>query len=102
MAGTRRIALDVTTQADNKVVDGARVRVFMQVPYLLEDFFSRDRAAAVSRQVAQQLGFHQCQLEYLGRSPQLHALEVEGLAVKLERIRFERRRRRRSRPGFGG
>src|SRR5216683_1399155 len=86
-----RLALDVTAQADDEIVDGARVGVFVEIPDVVKNRLARDRVATVADEIAEQIGFHQGQLEDLLTRTELKALEVDELAVKLERRRRFRR-----------
>ena len=73
---------DVAAQAHDEIVDGARVGVFVQAPDVFEDGFARNGAAVVPNQVAQQLGFHQSELDGVVLGAQFKVAEVDGLAVE--------------------
>src|ERR1700730_15312165 len=60
-----RFFLDIPAQTHDEIIDGARVRIFVEVPYVLEDCFSGNRMAGVLDQIAKKLRFHQCELKGL-------------------------------------
>src|SRR3984885_1019994 len=53
-----RIVLDITAQAHDEVVDGARVRVLAHAPHLLQQLLARNAAPLMPHQVAQQVSLH--------------------------------------------
>src|ERR1700693_1455070 len=55
---TGRIVLDVAAQAHDEIVDGTRVRVFVQTPDFLEDRLARYHAPLIPDEMAKQLRFH--------------------------------------------
>src|SRR6266436_3001108 len=79
--------LDVATQAHDKVVDGAGVCVFVEVPDVLQDGLARDGSAAVAYQIAQQLCFHEGELEHLPAAAQLQVGEINGTVIEFEEVR---------------
>src|SRR5271156_5345706 len=62
MAGRGGVFFDIAPQPDDKVINGARVRVFAQVPDILENRFARNGLTLAADQVAQELRFHQGEL----------------------------------------
>ena len=82
-----RLAFDVAAQADDEIVDGPRVGVFVEIPDVLQDCFARDRMATVLDKIAEELGLHQGKLKDLVSGAQLKALKVDELAVELESLR---------------
>src|ERR1700720_806071 len=80
-------ALDVAAEAHDEIVDGASGRVFVEIPDILQDGFARNGLAAIADQVAQQLCFHQCELEYLASASQLKVREINRPIVELEDVR---------------
>ena len=71
-----RFALDVAAQADDEIVDGTCVGVFVEIPDVLQYRFAGDGMAAVLDQVAKKLGLHQGELEDLFAGSKLEPLEV--------------------------
>ena len=52
MARSRRVIFDIPTQADDKVIDGARIRILAQPPDILQHFPPRHRLPLVLDQIA--------------------------------------------------
>src|SRR5205085_9153781 len=86
--GVGRVVLDVTSEADDEVVYGARVGVLVQVPDLFEYLPARDGAARVGDEVAQKLGLHQSQTHDAPAGPQLQRAEVNRLPAERVLLRF--------------
>ena len=86
MTGLGRIALDVAAKANDEVVDGARVGVFVEIPDILQDRFARDGFAGIADEIAEKFGFHQSELEGLFADFELQGLKVEDFAFKSEFI----------------
>src|SRR6185312_13562327 len=62
MSRFRRIVFDIAAQANDEIVDGAGVGVFVQSPYFFENRLAGDDPSLVSYEMAQQFRFHQGQL----------------------------------------
>src|ERR1700728_3347868 len=82
MFGLGGVFFDVAAEADDEVVDGARVGVFMQAPDVFEDGLARDGAAFAANQVAQQLGFHERELDRGVVDAKFQRSEIYRLAVE--------------------
>ena len=80
--GMRRVLLDVFTQSHNKIIDGARVGIFVQTTNLFENRLPRDNLAAVANEMPQQFGFHEGQAKHLAIGPQFKRAEIDLLAGK--------------------
>src|ERR1035441_8958655 len=80
--GMRRVLLDVFTQSHNKIIDGARVGIFVQTPNLFENRLPRDNLAAVANKMPQQFGFHEGQAKYLAMGPQFKRPKIDLFASK--------------------
>ena len=65
VTGFGRFFLDIAAQTDDEIVDGTRVRIFVEVPYVLENCFSGNGMARILDQIAKKLRFHQCELKGL-------------------------------------
>src|ERR1700687_863222 len=65
VAGFGRFFFDIPAQTHDEIVDGARVRILVQIPDVLKDRFSGNRMAGVLDQIAKQLRFHQSELKAL-------------------------------------
>src|SRR5271154_1013627 len=61
--GLGGILFDVAAEADDEIINGAGVGVFVQAPDIFEDGLARDGIAVAADQMAQKLGFHQGELD---------------------------------------
>src|SRR5216683_778185 len=86
VAGFGRFFLDVPAQTHDEIVDGARVRILVEAPYVLEDRFSGNRMAGVLDQIAKKLRFHQGELQALVTDLQPKVLEVKYFFPKTKRV----------------
>jgi hypothetical protein len=59
---------NVPAEAHDKIVDRARVCIFVEIPDILEDGFAGYGPAAILDQIAQKFSLHQGQLEDLAGS----------------------------------
>src|ERR1700677_387613 len=84
-----RIFFDVAAEADDKVVDGASVSVFVQPPNIFQDRFARDGIAFAADQMAQEFCFHQRELNRCTVGVKFEIVEVDGLAIEGEDVLFE-------------
>src|SRR5436190_17300306 len=72
----------ILPQTDNEIIYSTRVRIFLEVPYFLQDLVSRDSTAFVFKQVAQQLCLHQRQMyEIAVAVAHFEVLEIDRSAV---------------------
>ena len=65
MARFGGVALDVTAEADDEIVDRAGIGILVKVPDVVQDGLSRHGVAAVPNKVAKEFGFHKGELESL-------------------------------------
>ncbi len=86
MAGMRGIVFDITPQAHDEVVDGARVGVFAQAPHFLQHALAGDGFAFVIDQKAQDAGFHQRERIDLAAGMHFQKIEVNGLLAECEGV----------------
>ena len=82
MLGLGGVFFDVAAEADDEVVYGAGVGVFVEAPDVFEDGFAGDGAAFATDQVAQKLGFHERELDRGAVDAQFERAEVNRLAVE--------------------
>lgn len=52
------VIFDIFTEADDEIIDGPGVGVFVDVPDRFEDRFAADGATLILDEVAQEAGFH--------------------------------------------
>src|SRR5579883_984368 len=64
-----RVVFDIAPQADDEVVDSARVGIFLEVPDLFENRLARDHAPGAANQVPQQFRLHQRELDRAPAGP---------------------------------
>src|SRR5882724_885099 len=77
-----RIVFNVTAQTNHEVVDGARIRILVHSPNLLQQLLARDNASLVEHQITKQIAFHQGEADVLERSRRLKERKVDGAAGK--------------------
>src|SRR5271170_338007 len=82
MLGFGGVFFDVAAEADDEIVYGAGVGVFVKAPDVFEDGFAGDGAAFAADQVTQELGFHEGELDRFVVGAQLKRSEINGLAVE--------------------
>jgi len=80
------LRLNVAAEAHYEVVNGARVRIFMEIPNVLQDSFARNWPAAIAYEVAQKLCFHERELEHLAAAAQLKVGEIYGPIIEMENV----------------
>ena len=68
-----RIVLNIPPQPHDEIVDGARVRVLVQAPHLLEHLLSRHRLAFMLDQISKDVHLHQGQRKHLIVAPAIQA-----------------------------
>ena len=76
------VILDVAAKADDEVVDGAGVRVLMDMPDLLEDGGPRDYLAFALGQKAEQVGLHDGEVGEAIGGDEFESIEVDGSVVE--------------------
>ena len=82
-----RLLLDVPPQANDEIIDGARVGILVEIPDIFEDRFSRNGMPDILDQVAEQFGFHEGQLERLASNLQSQILEVNDFVSEAKCFR---------------
>ena len=80
--GVGRVGFDVAAKANDEVVDGAGVGVFVDAPDLLEDFFAGDDLAFAVGEVAEEVGFHHGEVGGGVRSDELEGVETNKVIVE--------------------
>src|SRR5260370_10291800 len=80
MARVRGLFLDISPQAHDEVVDGARIGVLPPSPNIFEHGFAGHSLALVPDQIPQQIRLHQRQLQCTIRHVQLEGVEVDDFA----------------------
>ena len=70
---------DISAQTHDEIINGARVGIFVQVPDIFQDGFSRNGMADILDQIAKQLRFHQRELKGLAADLQSQILEIDDL-----------------------
>ena len=78
------VALDVAAEANDEIVDGARVGVFVEIPDVMQNCLARDGFAGAADEVAKEFGFHEGELNRLFADLELERLKVESFAVERE------------------
>src|SRR2546427_13132704 len=86
MARLCRIVFDIAPQADDEIVYGWRVRVFVQAPDFFQNRFAGHDAAVVADEMAEKLGFHKGEVDAIAIDPQLKFAEVDVAAVEGENV----------------
>ena len=86
MARLCRIVFDIAPQADDEIVYGARVRVFVQAPDFFQNRFAGYDAVVVADEMAEKFGFHKGEVDGVAVDPQLEFAEVDGAAVEGENV----------------
>ena len=72
---------EMAAEADDEIVDGSGIGVFLQVPDLFEDHFSRHGTALVFDEVAEQFGLHQGNVNQFVAITKFEIFKVYGAAV---------------------
>lgn len=94
IAWLRGLGLDIAPEPDDKIVDGSRIRVFVQVPDFLQQLLARDGFPVVLNEAAKQIGFHHRQGCGLIACTQLQIAKVHRLIVELKNLLRRRGRLR--------
>lgn len=80
MAGAGGIVFDVAAKADDEVIDGAGVGVFVDAPDLLEDFLAGDDLGGAIGEVAEEVGLHKGELGGAVGGEEFEGVEADGTA----------------------
>ena len=88
MAWSGGIVLDVAAQTYDEIINGPGISVFVQSPDFLEDRFAGNHSSLVADEVPEEFRFHQGELDGVVVHTQLQFAEVDGPAVKRERVVF--------------
>ena len=79
-----RIVFNLTAQPHHKVVDGARIRILVDSPNLLQQFLAGNDAALIEDKIPQQVGLHQGKADGLIGSGELQRSKVDGASCEGE------------------
>ena len=82
VAGVGGVVLDVAAEADDEVVDGAGVGVFVDAPDVFEDLLAGDDLAVAVGEVAEEVGFHNGEVGGAVGGDEFEGGEVDGAAVE--------------------
>ena len=82
MTRVRWIVFNVTPQADDEIVNGASIGVFMQAPHLREQCLARNMLALVLRQIAEDARFHHGERKHLLAHAQLASIEIHRFVAE--------------------
>src|SRR6058998_2008802 len=93
MARLCRIVFDIAPQADDEIIYGAGVGVFVQAPDFFQNRFAGHDAAVVADEMAEKLGFHKGEVDGVAVDSQLKFAEVDGASVEGKHIVSLRRGR---------
>ncbi len=83
VAGVGGVVFDVAAEADDEVVDGASVGVFVDAPDLFENLFAGDDLAFVLGEVAEEVGLHQGEAGDAVGGDDLEGVEADGAVVEV-------------------
>ena len=95
MGGIGGVVFKVAAEADDEVVDGAGVGVFVDAPDLLEDVFAGDDLGGMGGEVAEQVRLHEGEVRGAMRGDELEGVEVDGAPGEAVAVVGRARRRRR-------
>src|SRR5215469_4885361 len=76
------VVFDVAAEADDEVVDGAGVGVFVDTPDLLEDLFAGDDLAFTVGEVTKEIGLHDGEVGSAVGGDELEVIEADGAVVE--------------------
>jgi len=82
VVGGGGVVFDVAAKADDEVVDGAGVGVFVDAPNLFEDLLARDDLALAVGEVAEEVGFHEGEVSDAVGGDELQRVEADGAVVE--------------------
>ena len=82
MLGGGGIIFDVAAEADDEVVDGAGVGVFVDAPDFFEDVFAGDDLAFVGGEVTEEIGFHKGEVGGAVGGDEFEGVEADGAVVE--------------------
>ncbi len=82
----RGMILDVASQADDKIINCARIGVFVQAPHIFQNRFPRYGASILAYQMAQKFGFHQRELDGVVGRAELEIIKINCPAVECEEV----------------
>lgn len=80
MAGLAGVVFDVATEADDEVIDGAGVSVFVNAPDLFEDLFAGDDLGGAVGEIAKEIGLHEGELGGAVGGEQFEGVKANGAA----------------------
>src|SRR6185312_7353672 len=80
------VLLDVSPQANDKIIHRASISVFVEIPHLLEDLLTAYGTPGIADQIAQQIQFHERELIDLVTAAKLQTLEIDEFVAKAELV----------------
>ena len=80
--GVGGVVFDVAAEADDEVVDGAGVGVFVDAPDLFEDVLAGDDLAFAVGEVAEEVGFHEGEVGGAVGGDEFEGIEADGAVVE--------------------
>ena len=85
MLGVGGVVFNVAAKADDEVVDGAGVGIFVDAPDLLENLLAGDDLTFAVGEVAEEVGFHKGEMGDAIGGDQFKGVETDGAVVEAER-----------------
>jgi hypothetical protein len=82
VVGVRGIIFDVTPQADDEVVDGAGISVFVDAPDLFKNLLAGDDLAFAFGEVAKEVGLHEREMCDAVWRDEFESIEADGAVVE--------------------
>jgi hypothetical protein len=80
--GVGGVVFDVAAEADDEVVDGAGVGVFVDAPDFFENLFAGDDLAFAVGEVAEEVGLHEGEVGDAVGGDELECVEADGAVVE--------------------
>src|SRR6267378_7556262 len=87
MAWFGGFAFDVPSEPHDEIINRACIRIFVEVPDILQNGFAGNGLATVSYQIPQKLRLHQSKLKYLPPAAELQVLKIKRSVIEVEHIR---------------
>ena len=78
------VRFEVAAEADEEVIDGAGVGVFVDAPDVFEELFAGDDLAGALEEVAKEIGFHNRQMNGFTGPANFEGIEVDGAVAEGE------------------
>lgn len=80
--GVGGVVLDVASEADDEVIDGAGVRILVDTPDLFEDVLAGDDLTFVFGKVAEEVGFHEGEVGDAVGGDKFEGVKADGAVVE--------------------